>query len=262
MDHSNHLAMSHDPTLVAVSWAVAFFAAFAALNTLDRLRESARHRNMWLWGGAVAFGFGVWAMHFTAMTAMSIGRFVTYEPGLTALSVVFAVLGAWSSFYFITRGHPSPARVVLCGTLLGAGIGAMHYTGMLAMRTQATLGFDLALVGVSVVVAVVISSVGLWLMTSRRLEAVPGRTLIVAAVVGSAIPLLHYAGMAAARFSAVGAEAGLASRVGEGMALSLNLFLVVAIVVLSFPLFLSSLLGATDDNVDAAVDAAAELQRG
>ena len=186
---------------------------------------------------------------FTAMTAMSIGRFVTYEPKLTALSVVFAVLGAWLAFHFITRGRPSLTRVVACGTLLGAGIGAMHYTGMFAMRVQATLGFNLPLVGVSVVVAVVISSFGLWLMTSERLGAVRGRTLMVAAVVGSAIPLLHYAGMAAARFSVTQTELGFTSAASQGTALSLNLFLVVAIIVLSFPLFLSSLLQATDDGV-------------
>ena len=84
MDHSNHLAMSHDPVLVIISWAVAVLAAFAALNTLDRLRKSSEHRAAWLWSGAVAFGLGVWAMHFTAMSAMSLGMTVSYDPALTA----------------------------------------------------------------------------------------------------------------------------------------------------------------------------------
>lgn len=254
MDHTNHLAMSHDPTLVVISWVVAFFAAFSALHTLDRLRESPEHRGVWLFGGALSFGFGVWAMHFTAMTAMSVGRFVTYDPALTALSVVFAVLGAWASFGLITAGRPNLLRTLACGTLLGAGIGAMHYVGMMAMRLQATLSFDLTMVGVSVLVAVTISSLGLWLITAKWLEAVRGRTFIVAAVVGSAIPLLHYAGMAAARFQAVGESTGV-NLAAEGAALSLNLFLVVAIVALSLPLFFSSLFQTTDEPV-------AEAQRG
>ena len=240
MNHSNHLAMSHDPILVILSWTVAIFAAFAALNTLDRLRLSSAHRGAWLLGGSVAFGFGVWAMHFTAMTAMSVDRLITYDPALTALSVVFAVAGAWLSFRFITLGQASFLRVLVCGTLLGAGIGAMHYTGMAAMRLNAVLSYNLVLVGVSVLVAVTISSLGLWLMTSVRLENVGGRALIVSAVVGSAIPLLHYAGMAAARFSDR-PGVGLEVATNPGIALSLNLFLVVAILVLSFPLFLSAL---------------------
>lgn len=256
MDHSNHLAMSHDPVLVIISWAVAVLAAFAALNTLDRLRKSSEHRAAWLWSGAVAFGLGVWAMHFTAMSAMSLGMTVSYDPALTALSVVFAVFGAWASFHLITRGRASVWRVLLCGTLLGAGIGAMHYTGMWAMRTQAILGYNLTMVGVSVVVAVTISSVGLWLMTSRRFETARGRTLVVAAVVGSAIPLMHYAGMAAARFSAL-PDAGLVLAQNQGLALSLNLFLAVAILALSSPLFLSSLFQAPEE-----AEALAEPQRG
>lgn len=239
MDSSNHLAMSHDLTLVVISWAVAIFAAFAALNTLDRLRLSDAHRSAWLLGGAVAFGFGVWAMHFTAMTAMGIDRLITYDPALTALSVVFAVAGAWVSFFLITQGSPNILRVLTSGTLLGAGIGAMHYTGMFAMRMNAVLGFNLVMVGVSVVVAVTISSLGLWMMTSERMNNIGGRTLVVSAVVGSAIPLLHYAGMAAARFSPAPGSAGAV--INSGMTLSLNLFLVLAILVLSFPLFLSAL---------------------
>lgn len=119
MNQANHLATSHDPVLVVLSWVVAIFAAFAALSTLDRLRLSPAHRTVWLIGGAITFGFGVWAMHFTGMTAISIGEPITYDPALTALSVVFAVAGAWISFRIITQGRPNVLRVLTSGTLLG-----------------------------------------------------------------------------------------------------------------------------------------------
>ena len=251
MNHVNHLAVTHDPTLVAISWIVAIFAAFAALSTLDRLRSSSTHRKAWLVGGALAFGFGVWAMHFTGMTAMSIDQLVTYDPALTALSVVFAFLGSWAAFSLITTGlktgDPALVRVLVAGTLLGAGIGAMHYTGMFAMRMNAALGFSLPIVGVSVVVAVVICSFGMWMMTSHRFDTVGGRTLIVSAVVGSAIPLLHYVGMAAARFTALPASSEIDVLSSSGVSLSLNFFLILAILVLSFPLFLNALFPASDE---------------
>ena len=246
MNHVTHLATSHDPTLVAISWIVAIFAAFAALSTLDRLRSSATHRKAWLVGGALAFGFGVWAMHFTGMTAMSIDRLVTYDPLLTGVSVVFAFLGSWAAFNLMTAGQPNVLKIFAAGTLLGAGIGAMHYTGMFAMRMDAALGFNLPMVGVSVVVAVTICSFGMWMMTSRRFDGARSRTLIVSAVVGSAIPLLHYVGMAAARFTALPASAEVDVLSSSGVSLSLNFFLILAILVLSFPLFLNALFPVSD----------------
>ena len=251
MNHATHLATSHDPTLVAISWIVAIFAAFAALSTLDRLRKASSHRKAWLVGGALAFGFGVWAMHFTGMTAMSIDRLVTYDPVLTALSVIFAFLGSWAAFNLITAGQPGIMRILASGTLLGAGIGVMHYTGMFAMRMNAALSFDLPMVGVSVVVAVTICSLGLWLMTSSRLDGVGSRTLIVSVVVGSAIPLLHYVGMAAARFSALPASSEIDVLASSGVSLSLNFFLILAILVLSFPLFLNALFPVSNTRAEA-----------
>lgn len=252
MNHATHLATSHDPVLVAISWIIAIFAAFAALSTLDRLRNSSSHRGAWLVGGAVAFGFGVWAMHFTGMTAMSIDRLVTYDPALTALSVVFAFLGSWAAFNLVTAGQPGTIRILTSGTLLGAGIGAMHYVGMFAMRMNAALSFDLPMVGVSVLVAVTICSFGLWLITSSRFDNVGSRTLIVSAVVGSAIPLLHYVGMAAARFSALPASSEIDVLSSSGVSLSLNFFLVLAILVLSFPLFLNALFPISDTQISDA----------
>ncbi len=245
MDHTNHLAMSHDPILVVISWAVAILAASAALTTLDLLRNSSSHRTAWLLGGATVFGLGTWAMHFIAMRAMSLGIAVDYDLFVTGLSVVFSIFGAWLSFNLITRGRASFGRILVSGTFLGAGIGAMHYTGMAATQTNAVLGYNLGMVGLSVVVAVTISSVGLWLMTSRRLQNVRGRSLIVAAVVGSAIPFMHYAGMAAARFTAK--AGGTSLSLGTGTTALLNFLLVGAVVVLSFPLFFRGLFQTSDE---------------
>ncbi len=114
------------------------------------------------------------------------------------------------------------------------------------MRMNAALGFGLPMVGVSVVVAVVICSFGLWTMTSSRFGNIRNRTLIVSAVVGSAIPLLHYVGIAAARFTALPASAELDVLSSSGVSLSLDFFLILAIL-LSFPLLLNALFPASDE---------------
>ena len=245
MPHGFDLLKSHDPLLVGLSWVVAIFAAYAALSTITRLRQDGNHRNYWLMGGAIAFGFGVWAMHFTAMTALQIGLIVTYDPLITAASVLIAVLGAWAAFHIISQPKITALTILLSGLLLGAGIGGMHYVGMLAMRMNASLSFDLMYFLLSVVVAVTIASLGLWLLTSRFLVGTAGRSLITAAVVGSAIPLMHYVAMLAARFDKGMEAAQFVSSTAGGL-LSLNLFLVIAIVVVSLPAFLASILETPD----------------
>ncbi|MER3483265.1 MAG: integral membrane sensor protein, partial [Meiothermus sp.] len=109
-------------------------------------------------------------------------------PTLTLLSVVFAMVGAAISFNLASKPQVSPLQVLLSGTALGAGIGMMHYVGMFAMRMNAKLEFSLPMVGVSVLVAVVIGTLGIWLLTTSLTRNLPGRNLIAAAVTGSAIP--------------------------------------------------------------------------
>ena len=78
----------------------------------------------------------------------------------------------------------------------------MHYIGMAAMRLPAICSYSLALVALSVVLAVLISMVALWLTFTLRRDRQHDRAKKIAAalVMGAAIPVMHYTGMAAATF--------------------------------------------------------------
>ena len=243
MDHQMALNTTYDPFLVTLSWVVAIIAAYAAVGIAHRLkRTTGADRQRWQLGGAAAFGFGVWAMHFIGMTALRVPVQVNYDPAITALSVVFALFAGWVAIGVIGQEKVRLPQILLGGTLLGAGIGAMHYTGMYAMKMEAGLSFDPILFGASVVVAVSISSLGLWIMTAKQFANLKGRGLITAAVVGSAIPLMHYAGMAAARFSPNAVEMMTHLPVASDNILLLNAVLLVSMLILSFPIFLNWLL--------------------
>jgi two-component system sensor histidine kinase/response regulator len=86
---------------------------------------------------------------------------------------------------------------------MGGGIAGMHYTGMAAMRMTAMDHFSAALVSLSIVLAIVISFVALSLAFRFRHERKDGiwYKSASAVVMGAAIPLMHYVGMAAATFS-------------------------------------------------------------
>jgi PAS domain S-box-containing protein len=91
----------------------------------------------------------------------------------------------------------------LTGSLImGAGIAAMHYICMAAMRLAAVRQYDARLVTVSVLVAIVISLAALWSAFHFRHDTESGgwRKIGSAMALGAAIPVIHYTGMAAARF--------------------------------------------------------------
>jgi PAS domain S-box-containing protein len=87
----------------------------------------------------------------------------------------------------------------------------MHYIGMAAMRLPAICQFNSPLVVMSVVFAVLISFAALWITFHFRDEKTGiGREKLAGAVVmGAAIPVMHYTGMAAASFTPSGMPADL-----------------------------------------------------
>lgn len=78
----------------------------------------------------------------------------------------------------------------------------MHYIGMEAMRLPAMCHYSVAIVVLSVALAIGISWVALWLTFHLRDEktATSPRKLVGAIVMGGAIPIMHYTGMAAVTF--------------------------------------------------------------
>ena len=96
----------------------------------------------------------------------------------------------------------SLVRAGLASLFMGSGIAAMHYTGMEAMRLPAMCHYNLRIVALSVVLAVVISFVALLLTFSIREQSTffGWRKTSSAVVMGLAIPVMHYVGMAAVTF--------------------------------------------------------------
>ena len=126
---------THDPYLVVLSILVASFASYTALDLGGRVgaaRGSARR--VWLVAAATTMGSGIWSMHFVAMLALIMPISMSYDIGLTTLSLVVAILVTSGGFYVISRPSAAHFRLVLGGIFLGLGIVTMHYTSMAAMR--------------------------------------------------------------------------------------------------------------------------------
>lgn len=194
---------SHDPVLVVMSYLVAAVASYAALAHGERIEaaDNRKTRLGWALAGAVAMGCGVWAMHFIGMLAFQLAVPVAYDPLITAISILPAFLASAAALYLVRERKATAARIMGGGVILGAGIGAMHYTGMAAMRLAGDMYYDPVYFLLSIVVAVLLASGALYvkLMASRGAGKLRAR-LGSAAIMGAAVAGMHYTAMAAARF--------------------------------------------------------------
>jgi NO-binding membrane sensor protein with MHYT domain len=196
------LTGTYDPFLVALSILVAIFASYTALDLSGHVGPAHGFaRRVWLVAAALTMGGGIWSMHFVAMLAFTMPTPMSYDIGLTILSLVIAIVVTGVGFYVISRQSASPLRLVLSGIFMGLGIAGMHYTGMAAMEGHAELSYDPRFVALSVVIAISASTVALW-VAFRTTDL--AQRLVAAIVMGLAISGMHYTGMRAATFTAHG----------------------------------------------------------
>jgi PAS domain S-box-containing protein len=194
-----------DPWLVLLSVATAIIAAFVALTLASRISasNSVWGRLAWTAAGAFSMGGGIWSMHFIGMLAFTLPCGESYDLLGTMLSMIPGVLASGVALRLIgSRRDLNSFRLAGGAVLMGAGIGAMHYAGMAAMRPQALLRYDPVIVAVSVVVAVALAFVSLTILDQVRRYR-PSDTiamLIAAPVMGLAVAGMHYTAMRAAVF--------------------------------------------------------------
>jgi diguanylate cyclase (GGDEF)-like protein/PAS domain S-box-containing protein len=193
---------TYDYRLVTLSVIIAIFASYAALELAGRVTAARSYaRVAWLLGGACAMGAGIWSMHYTGMLAYRLPIPVYYHVPTVALSLLAAIFASFIALFVVSRQQLTTFRVVIGSLLMGAGIATMHYTGMAAMRLSAMHHYHHGLWTLSGVLAVVVSLAALWLTFHFREEKSERLLKIISSVImGLAIPVMHYTGMAAVTF--------------------------------------------------------------
>jgi len=124
----------------------------------------------------------------------------TYNYWLVGVSLLVAVLASYTALDLATRIRASrgPAALVwLAGGAcsMGAGIWSMHFIGMLAFRLPIPVGYDVPTTLLSMLIAVAVSGLALFVVTRDTLSV---RDIAVGGVLlGLGICAMHYIGMAA-----------------------------------------------------------------
>ncbi|MBW8898705.1 MAG: PAS domain S-box protein [Massilia sp.] len=226
----------YTPRLVALSLLVAIFASWMGLQIAGQAAANRAQRWIVLGTGSLALGAGVWAMHFIGMLAFDLCTDVDYDPAATIMSSLPSIGASFVALALIARERLGGWGLLAGGVLVGAGIGVMHYAGMTGMRMGLELRYDPLMFALSIVVAVVLATLALWvrfgLSSLSHWLSEPRRLLLAAIVMGCAIAGMHYTGMAAARF--VGHTSALTPQKATN---STFLALAITLITVAFTVF-------------------------
>ena len=194
---------SYSSSLVLISLCVAILASYTALDLTGRIATAkGRAACLWMGGGALAMGIGVWSMHFIGMLAFSLPIDLGYDLALTAFSLLIAVLSSGFALWLVSQPSLPWQQLAFGALIMGTGIACMHYTGMAALRMLPGIAYDPTLFGASLLIAVAASAAALWIAFRLRAHTPYVRQIrgLAAVVMGFAIVGMHYTGMAAANF--------------------------------------------------------------
>lgn len=195
---------SYHVGLVALSLLIAVAISCMAMQIVGIARSSGGyHRQLALVTGALALGAGIWSMHFIGMLAFRLCTPVRYDWTITLLSIIPAIIASRVALGLLMRDVVSVRQLLMAGVLVGVGIGAMHYSGMAAMKMAPLLRFDPGWFVASLVISVAAATFALWTRFSLQLQrnvSIGTITVLSGVVMGLAVGAMHYVAMQATRF--------------------------------------------------------------
>ena len=187
------MPVSHEPWLVLLSVLIAIQGSYVGLLLAHDLDGAAglRHRLL-LAGSATTLAVGIWSMHFVGMLAARFPVEVDYLVFPTLLSFLICVLVVGVAVFATQAARYSSMNIAIGALAMGAGIVGMHFEGMAAVHMSVPHHHHLPAVLASIVVAIAISGLALWLLgrPSARYSI-----FAAAVVLGLGIAGMHYTAM-------------------------------------------------------------------
>ena len=128
----------------------------------------------------------------------------SYNLNLVALSFAVSVFGSFTALQLVTgvreyrqrESRVSLPWLVSSALALGGGaIWSMHFIGMLAYQTPIEIGYDPLTTFLSLVVAVVVVGIGIYIVSAGPLSI--ARSVMAGIFTGVGVASMHYAGMSA-----------------------------------------------------------------
>ena len=152
--------------------------------------------------------------------------------------VLPSIFASWVALHVLMRPVLSAPVLWAAAVLVGAGIGTMHYVGMAASELAPFMRYDLGGFVLSLVVAVVLAALALWVRFGLQRFLPLGswaNGVLAGVMMGGAIAAMHYTGIAALRFTEPIAQLYAA---GQAMAISVQTVLSIAVAIVTVGLSL------------------------
>ena len=86
-----------------------------------------------------------------------------------------------------------------CAFVMGGGIWAMHFTGMLAFNLPISVSYDLTLTLISLLIAILAAGFAFFYATQKPIQLF--RVILGGFIMGAGVVIMHYSGMQAMKFS-------------------------------------------------------------
>lgn len=227
------LEFSHAPWMVAASFAVALAAGFSGLSLLRGASQlSVGQRQLLVTVAAVVLGGGIWSMHFVAMLGLQLPVLFYYDGLTTLVSALVAILMVGFALLVLHFGRRTRVKLVAAGCIMGVGITAMHYIGMLGMELCGPVFLPLGVV-VAVAAALALSNLAVWVAYGSRTR---GHILLGTLCFAIAVVSMHFIAMGGTQFFRVetAATAGPAlSNAVLAMLVSISSFVISGVSLLS-----------------------------
>ncbi|MGG6428944.1 putative bifunctional diguanylate cyclase/phosphodiesterase [Acetobacter ghanensis] len=240
----------HNLWLVFVAALLCFSGSWV---TASLFRHALRAKNSqwyaWLFLTALSSGVAIWCTHFVAMLGYGGGASARFDPLLTSISLLIAVVGSTIGFTLATCRF---ARFLpeIGGVIVGLSIVAMHYTGMLAYRVQGQTSWNVLYLAVSVLAAIVLC------VLAVRAGVRSGRwaSTCMAGVLALAVLCVHFIGMAAYHVQVTQLPVDITGRPDDSIVLA------AAIAIMSFLIVGGGLVSGMIDDSSRA-DSVEKLRR-
>ncbi|MEM7302002.1 MAG: MHYT domain-containing protein [Pseudomonadota bacterium] len=241
-----HLEVTHDIWLVAASLAVAMMAGFTGLSLTRGASElSVEKRKLTIVLAAIALGGGIWSMHFVAMLGLQLPIAFYYDPLITLISALIAVIVVGIALLLLHFWPRSNVTITIAGTLVGIGILAMHYIGMSGMQLCLPLYTPLG-VGVSILASIVLSVAAFWIAYGERTHR---RIVLGTLFFGCAVFAVHFVAVAGTSFVAADSVVEQVALIGNdtlAFVVTIGSFVILGAFLLSSVTFVTESVSGTD----------------
>ncbi|MEY2578837.1 MAG: hypothetical protein QOI49_1661 [Verrucomicrobiota bacterium] len=197
------IAGHYDTWIVALSVLLGVMGGYCTIELAERVTASRNRARLYWWiGGAIAMAVGTWSMHYTGMLGLRLPIPVLYDWPTAFFSYLASLFASLLGLFVVSRRQMGFVRAVSGSVFMGGGIVGLHYIAMASMRMKAMHDYSPPIVSLSALVAVAFSLLSLWLMFLFRDDGNgrKWRKFASALLLGAAISVMHYIGMAAATF--------------------------------------------------------------